>query len=222
MDSKRDKNSSMEAKDNNVKRLLKSALSPVPAATFFKRGLLIHLKEELLRFNRGESRRQESPDAFEENLSRLMAAAGAQDTQAEAKPGFKERLRYEVVTAGGAAQRQRRLSVLSPALATAVVGVMLFMVFLFGIEIYPAYWADEGAEVAVTMNEGSGTATETRPLFFIWGTRTTKSSLGSGETVSLSEGDKITLGSGSTAVINLFNQSSLKLYPGSVLDINAA
>ena len=37
---------------------------------------------------------------------------------------------------------------------------------------------------------------------------------------NLSEGDKITLGSGSTAEISLFNDSSLTLWPGSTLDIN--
>ena len=139
MDYKRDENNNMEARDNNIKRLLKSALSPMPAATFFKRGLLIHLKEELLRSTRGKSQQQDNSDAFEENLRRLMAAAGAPDTQVEAKPGFKDRLRDEIVTTGGAAQRQRRLNVLSPALAATVVGVTLFMVFLFGMEIYPTY-----------------------------------------------------------------------------------
>lgn len=198
--------------DKNIKKLLVSAFRLVSASASFKESLLLRLREELARLTKGVSRRPTSSSALEEDLGRLLALA---TTQTEAVPSFKDRLRYQLMAEWEAEQRKRRLPLWAPALATAVA-----VVLLLGMVIYPNFWAGTGVSVTAAVKQGTGVATQTKPLFFTLGSRVAISSLAAGDAVSLAEGDRITTGPDSMAVVTLFNGSSLKLYPGSELVIS--
>lgn len=197
--------------DKNIKKLLVSAFRLVSASVFFKEKLLLRLKEELARLTKGVSRRPTSSPALEENLGRLLASA---ITRAEAAPGFKDRLRYQLLRKEAVEPTRRRLPLRAPALATAVA-----VVLLLGMVIYPNFWADRGDGAIAAVNQGTGVVTQTKPLFFTLGSRVATSSLATGDTVLLAEGDRITVDPDSMVVVTLFNESSLKLYPCSELVI---
>lgn len=203
----------IEAMDKNIQRLLISARSPGAAAVSFKQNLLLRLKEELARFAKRESRKLTDSTIFEENLGRLIESS---EIETEEMPSFKDRLRYQLIAASEAEQRKRRLSIWAPALATAAVIVLLLM----GFVIHPNFWADRGVSIAAAMDQGTAVVTQTKHLFFNWGTTYVEHSIASGDTFSLAAGDKIMTGPDSTAVLELFNDSTLKLYPGSQLYIN--
>ncbi len=196
--------------DNNIKRLLQAAFTPVAAALSFKRGLLLRLREVSERLT-GKELPEFRENLLDDNLRRLVTSTTAPDV---ALPGFRERLYTQIVAAGNA-RRQPHVPVWVSAV-TAPAAIVL----LLGFFIYPNFWADRGTEVTAQINQGTGTAITEKPLFFIWGSLTTTDRMDSGDTLSLAAGDVLATGSGSTAVVNLMNDSSITIYANSRLVIS--
>lgn len=199
--------------EKNIKRLLAYALTSVSASLAFRWNLLLRLKQELSMLNNNVSRQPTAvhPD-LEENMSRLMASA---TTQTGAVPGFRDRLRYQLVAEVEKEQRERRWRRLAPALAAVLATVVLI-----GTVIYPNFWAGSGIRVNATVKQGTGVAMKTKPWFFAWGSRLAQYNLNSGDTISLAAGDRIATGPDAMAVIALPNGSNVKLYNSSELVIS--
>jgi hypothetical protein len=203
----------MDHVDNNIKKLLVSALPPVSASASFKLSLLVRIKEELVRINAGASRQLTSSPALEQNLGRLMASAYE---QTKAVPGFKDRLRYQLITTSKAERRKRRLSIWAPAVAASAV----LTVLLLGMVIYPTFWADRGPTVTATVSKNIAQVTQIKPVFFNLINRAVTTTLGEGDEASLSVGEWIVTGAGASAVLTLPGENTIILYPDSKMGVS--
>jgi hypothetical protein len=196
----------------NIKKLLVAAFSAVAASNVFKWNLLLQLRSVVLRLTTDVSRQAAMNADFEHNLSGLMASAAIQSS---AVPGFRDRLLYQLMVESEKAQQKQRSFYLAPALVGVVV-----LILVFGAVIYPNFLAVRDIGVSAALKQGTGVVTRIKPLFFVWGSRVVQSRLDQGKVVSLAESDRIASGSDTMIEITLFNTSTIKLYPDSVLLIS--
>ena len=196
--------------ENNIKRLLVSAIKHASASVSFKNKLIIKIRQtclkHLLQQNAGAA------PVEEQNFASLMVHSS---TPAEPVFGFKERLWAQLTAEQYKAKKRKPYIFLIPAFSAAAV-----VVLLIGFVFYQGMGLNMENSSVAAVKEGNAFVMQVKPLFFNWGNRLVQSNISTGSTVSLKAGDIIETGKDSMAILSMYNGSTVTLYPGSGLIVN--